>query len=186
MLNVVETSHGAMPQTDFESLEDKYFEIEALYDLAEELVDTVESDFVADPAAQLNLVEPLANVVGEAADVLSDEFMAYAEASAQGKKHKGNKNRVEGALRKVFSAIDNYKEAAAAQSEGAYNGLRNIADLIVKKVKRQMEAIVSLFIDFVDLSLDRIMHKTAIEELKQRQEKIAMMLHNLGQSPIGG
>lgn len=186
MLNVVETSHGAIPQVDFENLEDKYFEIEALYDLAEELLDTVESDFVADPATQVELVEPLASALGEAADVLCDEFMAYAEASAEGKKHKGSKNAVEGAMRKVFSALDTYKNNAAEVSEGAYNGLRNIADLIVKKIKRQMEAIVSLFIDFVDLSLDRIMHKNAIEELKQRQEKIAMMLHNLGQSPIGG
>ena len=111
--------------------------------------------------------------------------MAYAEASAEGKKHKGNKNAVEGAMRKVFAAIDAYKDHVSQTTEAGYNGLKNIADLIVKKVKRQMEAIVSLFIDFVDLSLDRIMHKNAIEELKQRQEKIAMMLHNLGQSPAG-
>lgn len=185
MLQTVQTSHGVIAQSAFEDLEDKYFEIEALYDLAEELIDTVESDFVAQPQEQLDLVEPLADAVGEAADVLCDEFMAYAEASAEGKKHKGNKNTVEGAMRKVFAAIDTYKDHVSQTTEAGYNGLKNIADLIVKKVKRQMEAIVSLFIDFVDLSLDRIMHKNAIEELKQRQEKIAMMLHNLGQSPAG-
>ncbi len=184
MLNV-QTSHGEMPQMQFETLEDNYFEIEALYDMAEELLDTVESDFVKDPEAQLTLVEPLAAQIGETADILCDEFMAHAEASAAGKKHQGNKNKVEGALRKAFAAIEEYRANVMEMGEEGYNGLRNIADLVAKKIKRQLEAVVAIVIDFVELSLDRIMHKSAIEQLKQRQEKIAMMLHNLGQSPAG-
>lgn len=168
---------AAQPQTQ-EELEQKYYEITELYDLAEELADTVESEFVANPEEQLQLVEPLIEQVGEAADVLTEEYISLAE----GKKLRASKNRIEGALRRIYVAIDTYHKKAMDTAQQAGASFMNIADPIVKKIKRQMEAIIGNFMELIDLSLDRIMQKSEIEDLKRRQERIAMMLHQLGQA----
>lgn len=158
-------------------LEEKYYEITELYDLADELVGTVESEFATNPEAQFELVEPLIDDVGAATDVLTEEFMVIAESNGRTR----NKNKIEGALRKIYRAIDAYHARVDASVGESKTGFRNIADPIVKKLKRQMESVIATFIEFVELSLDRIMHKSEIDDLKQRQEKIAMMLHNIAQ-----
>lgn len=155
-------------------LELKYHEICGLYDLAEEMLNTCESDYVSDPEAQLSLIEPLVEQVGESADVLTEEFINVAGGT-------GNKKKIEAALRKLFMAVDEYQKRVKASAANASQSLINIADPIVEKIKRQVETIIAIFIDFVALSLDRIMHKSQIDEMKQRQEKIALMLHGMGQ-----
>lgn len=169
------TAEGQM-MANMAELEQHYYEITELYDLAEELVDTVESEFVQDPQAQLALVEPLIDEVGEATDVLSEEFIGIAEG-----RKKASATRIEGALRRIYTAIDAYHKRVDAALDGVKTGFRNIADPIVKKLTRQLETIVAALIDFVDLSLDRIMSHSHAEELRKRQEKIALMLHQIGQ-----
>jgi hypothetical protein len=168
-----------MGQVNPADVELKYHDITELYELAEDLIDTVESEFIANPEDQLSLVEPLIEAVGDAADILSEEFLAVVgNSKAANKAHRG---KIEGALRKIYVAIDAYKQRASHQASRSKQALINIADPIVERIKRQVEVIVALFVDFVDLTLDRIMQKTYIDELKKRQEKIAVMLHNLNQ-----
>lgn len=162
-----------------EELEQHYYEITGLYDLAEELVDTVEDDNVRNPAEQLAIVEPLVEEVSDAADILAEEFIAIAENEGKGKPH--GKRRIEGALRKIYAAIDAYHTRVQAELREVKSGFQNVADPIVKKIKRQMEIVVAALIDFVALSLDRIMQKSHIEEMKQHQEKVAMMIHQATQ-----
>lgn len=157
------------------AMEQHYYEITEIYDLAEELVDTVDSELVQSPHQQLEIVEPLADEIADAADVLADEFIAIAENKGKGKPK--NKKSIEGALRKMYMAIDAYHARVDATLEQATQGFRNIADPIVKKITRQIEVVVACLVDFVQLSLDRIMQKSHVEELKQRQEKIAAMIH---------
>ncbi len=168
---------NAVKINSLSEMEEKYYEITELYDLAQELINTVESEFVHHRSQQFSLVEPLVEELSEAADVLTDEFMAIAESKGKPK----NKNRIESAMRKVYAAIDHYHKQVGAVVGETHTGFRNIADPIVKKIKRQMESVIAVFIDFVVLSLDRIMHKSEVEELKQRQEKIAIMLHAAAQ-----
>lgn len=156
-------------------MEQHYYEITELYDLAEELVDTIESELVQDQELQMQLVEPLINEIGDAADMLSEEFITIAENQGQGKPQ--SKTRIEGALRKIYTAIDAYHKRVNASLGESNMGFRNIADPIVKKITRQVEVIVTALVDFVALSLDRIMQKSHVEELKKRQEKIAMMIY---------
>ena len=80
-----------------EELEVKYNEVTSLYDYAEELVATVESQFVQDPNGQLDIVEPLINEIGDATDVLAEEFIRGRELTiavlgtgAQADRHKLN------------------------------------------------------------------------------------------------
>jgi len=63
-----------------EEFETKYHEITKLYDYAEELVNTVESELVSNPEMQLEIVEPLINEISDAADVLTQEFILIAES----------------------------------------------------------------------------------------------------------
>ncbi len=159
-------------------LELKYHDITELYNLAEELVETVESEFVQDQEAQLALVEPLIEAVGDSADMLTEEFLTVAGRDK--KTNASRKGRVESALRRIYVAIDDYKKKTASTGRKASRALLNIADPIVERIKRQVEVVVSHFIDFIDISLDRIMQKTHLDELKQRQEKIASMLYHAG------
>lgn len=167
---------GQLNQAD---LELKYHDVTELYELADGLIGTVESEFISNPEEQMALVEPLVEAIGDAADILTEELLAVAGQSKAA--NKSHRNKIEGALRRIYVAVDAYKQRATMQASRQKQALINIADPIVEKIKRQVEIIVAIFIDFVDLTLDRIMQKAQIEELKKRQEKIAVMLHSLSQ-----
>lgn len=144
--------------------EQKYLDVTELYALADDLIATVPS--AADPQAQLDLLEALVETIGESADVLSEEYINLC----QGKKDSKStaKSRIEGALRKTYMAINEFSSRA--------RDARNAAHAIVKKVKRQLEQVISNFMEFVTLSLDRMMQKQDMEELKARHAHIALML----------
>ncbi|MBN8543437.1 MAG: hypothetical protein J0M34_04145 [Alphaproteobacteria bacterium] len=161
--------------TQMNEMEQKYYEVMELYSLADELVLSTESNLVANPDAQLDLVEPLADAMGSSADILTEEFIALVDGKANRKTIA--KKKIEDALRQIYTAISDYSEKSAQMM----HGVSNVADPIVKRIKRQLEAVIAVFVDFVTLSLDRIMQKNDVEELKQRQEKIALMLHSMGQ-----
>ena len=162
---------------DMMELQQHYYEITELYDLAEALVDTVEHEETQNPELQLSVVEPLIDEIGEATDILTEEYMAIVEGS----KPRSKNTKMEGALRRIYVAIDAYHKRAEQAAQNTASTLRNLADPIVKKIVRQMEAVVAALIDFVDLSLNRIMSTSYAEELRKRQEKISMMLHAIGQ-----
>ncbi len=161
--------------TQMNEMEQKYFEVMELYSLADELVLSTESNLVSNPDEQLDLVEPLADAIGTSADILTEEFIALVDGKANRKTIA--KKKIEDALRQIYMAISDYSE----KSTQMMHGVANVADPIVKRIKRQLEAVIAVFVDFVTLSLDRIMQKNDVEELKQRQEKIALMLHSMGQ-----
>ncbi|TAE34787.1 MAG: hypothetical protein EAY65_01305 [Alphaproteobacteria bacterium] len=163
-----------MTQETLSELELKYHKIAELYDLAEAMVATVEGADVLDPKAQLEVVEPLIEQIGESADVLCEEFIEVA-----GKKQNGATRRmkIEGALRRIYIAMDAYAERAKAMGANYGEGVRNVADAIVEKIKLQVEIIISVLVDYVDLALERIMNKKHMQELKERQEKISLMLY---------
>jgi hypothetical protein len=152
-------------------MEKKYNEITELFSLAEELASTVDHKNTLDNALQMQLVEPLMETLAESGDILTDEFIACCEGKAA--KKPASKSRIEGAMRKIYIAMHEYGARVALINKGAVN----LADAIVEKVKRQMETVVANFMEFIKLSLDRIMQKHDIDELKQRHDRIAMMLH---------
>ena len=162
-------THMIEAKQDIHVLEQKFGDIAELYALNEQLMDTVEN--AVDPEAQLELLEPLIEAIGESTDVLTDEYISLCEGKPAHKQTA--KNRIEGALRKVY--------AAAHAVEKRTTATKNAALVVVKKIKRQLELVVSHFVDFVTLSLDRVMQKNDVEELRQRHANIALMLHSMGQ-----
>ncbi len=172
---------NAKKQYTTEELESKYNDITVLFDYAEELVATVESQFVQDPEAQMLLVEPLINDIGDATDVLSEEFILLAENS-RGKAVKSSKSRIEAALRKIYVSVSDYQAKVKAASKSATSALKNIADPIVAKIQRQVEQVVAVFLEFVNISLYSIMNKAEVEALRVRDTRIAMMMHQQAMS----
>lgn len=151
-----------------ELLEKQYRQITGLYDLAEDLASTVESDFVKDKEAQIDLIEPLIAQVAETADILSEEYVSLFEVPIRKKSAKG---RIETALRKLFAAFDDYRARTGQQGKKVLGAIANIADPIVEKIRKQVEKITLLFMQLVELSLDRIMHKGEAEEFRRANEK---------------
>lgn len=150
--------------------EQKYYDITELFALNEELLQTVEK--AADPEAQLAMVAPLAEVIAESADLLTEEYIGLCDHKPTEKKRSA-KSRIEAGLRRIYVALHEF--------ETRVQDTKNVALLVVKKIKRQMELVVSHFIDFLRLSLDRVMQKNDIEELRARHANIALMLHQIGQ-----
>lgn len=148
--------------------EQKYYDITELYSLADELLATVQS--AANPEIQLALVESLVETVGESADVLTEEYIGLCEGKPERKK--AAKTKVEGALRKLYSAMTDFSLRVTER--------RNAAHLVLKKIKRQLEQVIANFVEMVALSLDRIMQKHDVEELKARHNSIALMLYSHG------
>ncbi|PZP86621.1 MAG: hypothetical protein DI582_02475 [Azospirillum brasilense] len=149
--------------------EEKYYDVTELYVLADDLLKTVEQ--AENPEAQLDLVEPLLELVGESADVLSEAYISLCE----GKNKAQAKSRIEGALRKAYAGLNAFSARVRDQ--------KNAALAVVKKIKRQLEQVIVNFMEFTVLSLDRIMQKQDVEEIKQRHAHLSAMLH--GQSLQG-
>ncbi len=160
-----------------EEFEAKYLEITNLYDMAEELVSTVESKLVSNPDTQLDIVEPLINEIGDAADVLTQEFIYIAESKKNKTTMKASKTNIEGALRKLFAAINDYQGRVKDISKKAHGAIMNIADPVVQKIQRQAELVVVVFLEFLQISLQSIMGKAELEALKVRDSRIALMMH---------
>lgn len=178
----MKTMMESMPQEkqySMEELQEKYETITALYDYAEDLVSTVESDLVKNPEVQLAIVEPLIRDIGEAVDVLSEEFILIAESKKQKVQSRASKKHIEAALRKLYLAVHDYQLQVKAAGKKAVN----IADNIVKKIQRQVEEIMVIFFEFIQISLQSLMNKTDLDNLRARDARVALMMHQyaLGQ-----
>lgn len=146
--------------------EQKHHDITELYALNDELIDSVEQ--AADPEAQFVLLESLIETIGESADLLSDEYIGLCSGVVASRTVA--KSKIETSLRKVYMAIHEFHQRA--------RDTKNIAHLIVKKIKRQLEQVIANFVEFLTLSLDRIMQKHDIEELNAHHASIALMLQS--------
>lgn len=158
-------------------LETHYNDIHALYDLAEELVNTIESKLVSDPSAQLDIVEPLINEIGDAADILTHEFILIAESQKHKTSSKASKAQVETGLRKIFNAINDYNNRVRDIGKKAHGAIMNIADPIVQKIQRHVEQLVMVFLEFMQISLQSIMNKAELDQMKSRDARVALMMH---------
>lgn len=146
--------------------EQKYEDITELYALADELLATVPES--KNPEVQLALVESLVETIGESTDILTDEYIGLCEGNPARKK--SAKGKVEGALRKIYVAMGDFSTRARDTKNAAY--------AVVKKLKRQLEQVISNFVEMVALSLDRVMQKHDLEEMKTRHANIALMLYS--------
>lgn len=173
-----------MPQQKeyrLEELEKYYIEIEHLYDLAEDFIATAEASEVDHAQTQIALVEPLINEITDATDVLTEEFISLARGARQHSNHTASKTRIESAMRRIYMAMNEYKKRSARVYKKANSRLRDITDQMVDAVQEHVERVIAIFVEFIQLSLESIMHKAELDMLFQRQQKLALQMHGLSQ-----
>ena len=152
-----------------DELEKQYREITSLYNMADDLTSTVEDKSIKNPDEQLSLIEPLINEIAESADVLSEEYIALLEKPTR---KKMSKVRVEAALRKIFLALEAYRQRLSELTKTTVMALANIADPIVDKIRKQTERITLIFMQLLEISLDKIMRKYELDEFKRANQVI--------------
>ena len=157
--------------------EDNFKKIVGLYDVAEELLLTVESQREVNPEAYLEFIEPIVETIEESADVLSTEY-AYLAQGSQGKK-KINRKIVESALRKIYQSVDDYKERLTKIPEQPSRIVERIVAPVLNRLKAVAEEVVSFFMEVVEISLDKIMHRSEVEEMRKRNQRIAALMHQM-------
>ena len=162
--------------------EAKYHDVTMLYVLAEDLLATVEDKHCTHPKEQLALVEPLIHEMADATDMLAEEFLHIADHKKNRAAKKASKKNIEGALRKIVVAIHDYQERAKKVARGA----ANTADVVVRKIQKQLDKVVGIFLEFVQVSLQSIMNQSELAALKARDTRIAIMMHQLSLAQHGG
>ena len=163
-------------------LKTAYLDVTSLYDCADELIASTEQSQLLQQEAHYQLVNPVVEQLELSADLLANEFITAVEAAEQHQKPT-NGSKIESALRMVYTAFEQYGQQAQAYQKQAFEQVTDIVDPVMEKIKRQVEKVITIFIGFVDLALDRIMPQHDLEALKQRDAKIASMLHHMAVQP---
>lgn len=142
----------------------KYDTITALYDMIENLASTVESKFVKNQEEHFALIEPVINDVADSIDVLSEEYINVIENP---KLKKAARLKVEKALRKIFMALENYRKQIAELGQDTLKVLTMMVNPIMEKIAKQTAMIVMIFMELMEISLDRIMQKHEMDEFRR-------------------
>lgn len=179
-MTVQTKKHYAMDE-----LEQYYLEVESLYDLTGNLVNTLEGQEPKYLDAQLILVEPLINEITDATDVLTEEFLLLAKGARHHISNTASKSRIESSLRRIYTAINDYRARSARVYGKTASKLRETTDRVVDAIQEQVEKVVAIFVEFIQLSLQSIMNKVELGLLFQRQQKLALAMHAISQHPGG-
>lgn len=177
-----------MPQMKdygMDELEQGYHQVTELYEIVGELVDLVRHPDQTQPDAQLALVAPLIDEVTDAADVLTEEYLLVAKGARFKMSHTASKTRTEGALRRIYLALDDYSKRSARAASRIGQQMKDITDAVVDKIHRQVEKVVGILVEFMTLSLSSIMNKSDLDQLRQRETRVAFMLHQMSQQGQG-
>ena len=86
-----------------ELLQKTYEKLMSFYDLAEELIDTVEHKNIESPLAQMEFIEPLVERVEHATDVLTEEYRYFASSGKTPDEER--KVRIENALTSIYDVL---------------------------------------------------------------------------------
>lgn len=88
-------------------LQDTYNQLLSFYDLAEDLIDTVEEQGIESPLEQMEFIEPLVERVEHATDILTEEYRHFAESGHLPDSER--KARIEHALGNIFDILKSFE-----------------------------------------------------------------------------
>lgn len=145
-------------------LKAQYDDITSLYDIADELAETAQDSTVKNPEEHINLLESLISEVAEVSDTLAEEYIHIIQEPVRNKTVKA---KVEKALRKMFIALDHYRASMKeVVNETALTVSRLVSPILVK-LQKQAEKIMLIFMQLLEISLDRIMRKNELDEFRR-------------------
>ena len=153
---------------DVTTLKAGYDDVISLYDIADELAATTESNSVKNIDDHLIIIEPIINDVADACEELAEEYIQLVDQPARGK---SVKSKIEKALRKMFMALDKYRESLRDAGTSTIFIFSSLVDPVIAKLQKQIEKITLLFMQLLDISLDRIMRKNELDEFKRSNSK---------------
>jgi hypothetical protein len=163
--------------SDKNTLEKSYYEVTTLYELADNLIADVMNSPEELQEAHFQLINPLVEQLEASTDILTEEFINIADGKDSGP-GSASRSRVETAFRKIYAAMDDYGKRASAVHQQAMLSIKEKAQSAVSRLKLHVEKVLGTFLGLLDLSLDRVMQKNELEQLRKRDEKIASILHN--------
>ncbi len=152
-------------------LKQAYGEIVSLYDWADKLIGTVEEAPKGAREEHFQAVSPLVAQLEASADILTEEFIAILEKEGR-KVPRNKKTKIEKALRNIYAKLDEYQKKAKQQKKQALASVSNIVDSMLDTIKQQVEKVITIFVGFVELSLEQIMHKADLEKLRKQEAVI--------------
>lgn len=88
--------------------EQTYSSIIRFYDLAEQLIKTVESNKIIDPVAQLDFIEPMVKEVEEATDTIAEEYRNFVQSGK--KPGLFARKRIEKSLENIYTVLGKCKK----------------------------------------------------------------------------
>lgn len=135
--------------------EDTYNEIMKFYDLAEELVDTIEDKRNPNPTHQLEVVEPLIEEIEQSTDVIAEEYRKFVKKGAQ-KPNLLSKKRIETALRNMFLAVKKCQISASERVVGVKSALYTLTNALsstLNKINKQINIVYTALKQRMQLDL---------------------------------
>ena len=158
-------------------LKTSYDEITALYDVADDLIASVEEAPDEQKEFQFTLTNPLVEQIEESTDLLTEEFINFAE----GKKKRFRRNpkrSIEAAFRKIYAAMEQTVNQIVNHNNPVAKTVASRLSPLLDIIKRQVEKVISIFVGIIDLALESIMPHTDLENLRQHEERVAEFMHN--------
>ena len=144
--------------------EEEYHKITDMYDILEQIIETVQEAPAQSLESLIALMEPLLSEVGESVDVLSEEFLHILTHEYI---RRTRRKRIHATLRRIYTAIEQYKQRAAEETRSITRSILSSINTLVQRLKRQTEVVVALFMHCLDLSLSAIMTPVQITEFTQ-------------------
>jgi|GEM_PF-984876 len=164
-----------MKETSLEEKKEQYDTITVLYDVVDELTDGLEGLPLNVQGAVLDSAEPFLGELTNSTEVLADEYITISKEPASKKSSKG---KIEKALRKIFMALEAFQQQMMELGNGVLSLLSTTIDPVLVKLKKQTEKILLIFMQMLEISLDRIIRKHEVDEFRRNNREF---INNLPQ-----
>lgn len=162
--------HMVIIMNDTVQLKRDYAHLTGLYDQADTLLGALPTVAESLQADYFQSISPLAAELESAGDTLTAAFISCAEG-----KGKSQRKTVETTFRKLFAALEVFRQ----QTKAASSVLGEQLQAHALRVEEALGKAVTVFVQFVELALDRIMQKADLDALRKREPKIAQLLQQL-------
>ena len=100
-----------MNKPEKDQLTDTYHKLVSLYDLAEEMISTIDHPDIIEPEEQLLFMEPLVEDIEKATDILTEEYRRFAENTIGKNAQNIMNEKVENALCLIYQVLEELKKA---------------------------------------------------------------------------
>jgi len=163
---------------DNTNYKENYEYIISLYDVAEKIVDEADEDENSSDAV---LVDPLLKDMDFSINEFIESYIGLVENEKKGREmgiRKVFQAKVETSMRTLFTSMNECYDTLIKEEERTHRkSLVSIADVISSSLRGQVHKVIGAFVGLVDLSANKFMKKSDIEELERKDAEIALRLH---------